>query len=110
MPQIIIEKPLNRWLDIGQSDMTDEGDFFQPEHPDELIGMEVVYRHPQCEERCTGEVVDWMHYRGSLYLFVQQHERNVNKWIHESAFICYGWELPTLKQWEAETARLAISA
>ena len=87
-----LPQPLQDWIDRFREPENAPDEPFQPTHPDDLIGVEIVYIHPQSEELWAGEVIDWqMHPRG-LYLLVSQYERNVPKWVHESNFVRFGWE------------------
>lgn len=88
---------------------------FAPEHPDELIGIEIIFERgnrgqengfywtDNCGwvkfEHCfRGEVIDWTYYEGrnmpqGLYMTVQCDAFNTPIQVFQSKFICYGFEV-----------------
>ncbi len=72
-----------------------------PETLDDLIGVEIVFRHENrylYPDSYAGTVTDYRYCQsrsnptGWLELKVKSPSFNIQKWVHEENFVCYLWE------------------
>jgi hypothetical protein len=89
---------------------------FIPEPPatlDELIGMNIAFRHSNrflYPNNYIGQVKDYRYSiskeypEGQLELLVKSASFNISKWITEGQFVCYEFELPQAVQTVLKTA------
>lgn len=104
LPQVIQE-----WVEFFQQSK-EFSEPFQPQTPDDLIGVEIVYTTSRgLRER--GEVIDWHpHPTRGLYLLIDNPYCNFPAWVHHTAFIHYGWEPEPAFVLNADAATFAAAS